>query len=94
MQENKDAIVLRSRTVPRKMSDKINLSKEIRKVSPLNRHLMDIDKIQPKEEQAKMASKEEMVNMLNTHKLEKSFKPQRFSGKNDGEWRIICILFQ
>ena len=81
MQENKDTIVLRSRTVPRKISDKINLSKDITKLSQLNRHLVDIDKIQPKGKQAKMASKEEMVDMLKKHKLEKSFKPQRFSGK-------------
>ena len=74
MQEKKDTLVLRTRTVPRKISDKINLSRETRKLSPLNRHLMDI-------EQSNMASKEEMVDTLNKYKLGKSFKPQRFSGK-------------
>ena len=88
MQGNKDTLVLRSRTVPWKISDKINLSKEIKKLSPLNTHLMDIDKKQPKAAQANMASEEEMVDMLKKHKLERSFKPQRFSGRmteNDEE---------
>ena len=88
MRGNKDTLVLRPRTVPRKISDKINLSKEIRKRFPLNRHLMDTDKKQPKAEQTKMAYEEGMVDMLKKHKLEKLFKPQRFSGKtaeNDEE---------
>ena len=67
--------------MPRKINDKINLSKEIKKLSPLNRHLMDIDKKPPKAEQAKITSEEEMVDMLNKHKRERSFKPQRFNGK-------------
>ena len=79
MQGNKDTLVLRSRTVPRKIGDK--MSKEIKKLSPLNTHLMDIDKKQPKTEPAKMASEEEMVDMLKKHKLERLSKPQRFSGR-------------
>ena len=43
MQEKKDTLVLRTITVPRKISDIIDLSREIRKLSPLNRHLMDIE---------------------------------------------------
>ena len=78
MQGNKDTLILRSRTVPRKISDKINLSKEIKKLSPLNTHLMDIEK---KTEPTKMASEEEMVDMLKKHKMERSFKPQRFGGR-------------
>ena len=78
MQGNKDTLVLRSRTVPRKISDKINLSKEIKKLSPLNTHLMDIVKNKTKAEPTKMASEEEMVDMLKKHKMERSFKPQRF----------------
>ena len=72
MQGNNDTLVLGSRTVLRKISDKINLSKEIKKLSPLNRHLlMDIlYKKQPNEEPAKMATKEEMVDMLKKQKLQ------------------------
>ena len=93
MQGNKDTLVLRSRTVPRKISDKINLSKEIKKLSPLNRHLMNIDKKQPKAEQAKMASEKEMVDMLKKHKLERSFKPQRFSGQTTVNGEIFLSSF-
>ena len=42
---------------------------------------MDIDKIQPKDKQSKMTSKEKMVDVLNKHILKKSFEPQQFSGK-------------
>ena len=87
MQERKEHLSFKNKIVPRKISDKINLSREIRKLSPLNRHLMDI-------EQSSMASKEEMVDMLNKHKLGKSFKSQRFSGKTTEKWRRIFILFQ
>ena len=81
MQGNKDTLILRSRTVPRKISDKINLSKEIKKLSPLNTHLMDIEKNKTKAEPTKMASEEVMVDMLKKHKMERSFKPQRFGGR-------------
>ena len=56
---------------------------------------MDIDKEQPKAEQAKMASEEEMVDMLKKHKLERSFKPQRFSGKtteNGEEFYLLSTI--
>ena len=81
MQGNKDTLILRSRTVPRNISDKINLSKEIKKLSPLNTHLMDIEKQKTKAEPTKMASEEVMVDMLKKHKMERSFKPQRFGGR-------------
>ena len=56
---------------------------------------MDIDKKQPNAEQAKMAYEEEMVDMLKKHKLEKSFKPQRFRGKtteNDDFKNLISTI--
>ena len=45
---------------------------------------MNIDKIRPKEEQSKMASKEEIVDMLNKQKMKKSFESRNFSGKTTG----------
>ena len=71
-----DSLILRSKTVRRKISDRQNLRKHIKQLSPLA-HVID----KHKELSVKMASKEDITDMVKYHKTKKVFEPQYFGGK-------------
>ena len=71
-----DYLLLRSKTVRRKISDMQNLRKHIKQLSPL---APVID--EHKELSVKMASKEDITDMVKYHKTKKVFEPQSFECK-------------
>ena len=71
-----DYIIFRSKPVRRKVSDKQNLKKQIKELSPL---LPVIDEL--KDLSVQMASKEDITDMVKYHKTRKAFEPQSFGGK-------------
>ena len=71
-----DSLILRSKTVRRKISDRQNLRKHIKQLSLL---APVID--EHKELSVKMASKEDITDMVKYHKTKKVFEPQSFGSK-------------
>ena len=71
-----DFLILRSKTVSRKISDKNQLDEQVKQLSPL---LPEID--ENKELRIKIATKDDMTEMVKYHKTEKVFEPQYFGGK-------------
>ena len=68
-----DSLILRSKTVRRKISDKQNLGKQIKQSSPL---VPVID--EHKELSVTLASKEDITDMVKYNKTDKIFEPQSF----------------
>ena len=71
-----DSLILRSKTVRRKISDKNQLAEQVKQLSPL---LPEIG--ENKELSIKMASKDDITEMVKYHKTKKVFEPQYFGGK-------------
>ena len=71
-----DSLILRSKTVRRKISDKNQLAEQVKQLSPL---LPEID--ENKELTVKMATKDDITEMVKYHKTKKVFEPQYFGGK-------------
>ena len=72
-----DSLILRSKTVRRKISDKNQLAEQVKQLLPL---LPEID--ENKELTIKMATKDDITEMVKYHKTKKVFEPQYFGGKN------------
>ena len=66
-----DSLILRSKTVRRKISDKNQPAEEVKQLSPL---LPEID--ENKELTIKMATKDDITEMVKYHKTKKVFEPQ------------------
>ena len=71
-----DSLILRSKTVRRKISDKNQLAEQVNPLSPL---LPEID--ENKELTVKMATKDDITEMVKYHKMKKVFEPQYLGGK-------------
>ena len=71
-----DYLILKTKTVRRKISDRQNLRKHIKQLLPL---APVID--EHKELSVKMVSKEDITDMVKYHKTKKVFEPQSFGGK-------------
>ena len=71
-----DSLIFRSKTVRRKISDKNHLAEQVKQLSPL---LPEID--ENKELTVKMATKDDITEMMKYHKTKKVFEPQYFGGK-------------
>ena len=71
-----DSLILRSKTVRRKISDKNQLAEQVKQLLPL---LPDID--ENKELTIKMATKDDITEMVKYHKTKNVFDPQYFGGK-------------
>ena len=71
-----DSLILRSKTVRRKISDKNQLAEQVKQLSPL---LSEID--ENKELTIKMATKDDITEMVKYNKTKKVFVPQYFGGK-------------
>ena len=67
-----DSLILRSKTVRRKISDKNQLAEQ-------EQLLPEID--ENKELTIKMATKDDITEMVKYHKTNKVFEPQYFGGK-------------
>ena len=72
-----DSLILRSKTVRRKLSDQNQLAEQVKQLSPL---LPEIDEY--KELTIKMATKDDITEMVKYHKTKKVIEPQYFGGKN------------
>ena len=72
-----DSLILRSKTVRRNISDKNQLAVKVKQLSPL---LPEID--ENKELIIKMATKDDITEMVKYYKTKKVFEPQYFGGKN------------
>ena len=68
-----DSLILRSKTVRMKISDKNQLAEQVKQLSPL---LPEID--ENKELTIKMATKGDITEMVEYHKPKKVFEPQYF----------------
>ena len=82
-----DYFILMSKTVRRKLSDKKQLAKQVKQLSPLP----EIDK--NKELTVKMATKEDITEMVKYHKTNKVFEPLYCGGKPHGECKIFLSSF-
>ena len=71
-----DSLILRSKTVRMKISDKKQLPKQVKQLSPL---LPGMD--EHKELTVKMATKEDITEMVKYRKTKKVFEPQYFGCK-------------
>ena len=71
-----DSLILRSKTVRRKISDENNLAEQIKQLFPL---LPEID--ENKNLPIKMATKDDITEMVKYHRTKKVFEPQYFGGK-------------
>ena len=71
-----DSLILRSKTVRRKISDKNQLAEQVKQLSPL---LPEID--ENKELTVKMATRDDITEMVKYHKTKKVFEAQYFGGK-------------
>ena len=71
-----DYLLLRSKTVHRNFFDNNQLAKQVKQLSPL---LPEIG--EHKELTVKMATKDDITEMVNYHKTKKVFEPQYFGGK-------------
>ena len=67
-----DSLILRSKTVRRQISDKNQLAEQVLPLLPV------IDK--NKELTVKMATKDDITEMVKYHKTKKVFEPQYFGG--------------
>ena len=81
-----DSLILRSKTVCRKISDKNQLAEQVKQLSPL---LPEID--ENKELTLKMATKDDITEMVKYHKTNKVFKPQYFLGKTTDNVKYFCL---
>ena len=70
------SLILRSKTVRRKISCKQNLRNQIKQISLLS-HVID----KHKDLSVTMASNEDITDMVKYHKTKKAFEPQSFGGK-------------
>ena len=71
-----DSLILRSKTVRRKISDENNLAEQVKQLLPL---LPEID--ENKNLPIKMATKDDITEMVKYHRTKKVFEPQYFGGK-------------
>ena len=71
-----DSLILRSKTICRKISDRQDLRNHIKQLS----HLVPVID-EHKELTVKMATKEDITEMVKYHKTKKVFEPQYFGGK-------------
>ena len=71
-----DSLILRSKTVRMKISDKNQLAEQVKQLSPL---LTEID--ENIELTIKMTTKDNITKMVKYHKTKKVFEPQYFGGK-------------
>ena len=71
-----DSLILRSKTVRRKISDENNLVDQVKQLLPL---LPEID--ENKNLPIKMATKDDITEMVKYHRTKKVFEPQYFGGK-------------
>ena len=76
-------------TVRRKISDKKQLAKQIKQLSPL---LPEIDK--NKELTVKIATKDDITEIVKYHKTKKVFEPQYFGGRKHGECERMFVFIQ
>ena len=67
-----DSLILRSKTVRRKIYDKNQLAEQVKQLSPL---LTKYNQI------LKMATKDDITEMVKYHKTKKVFEPHYFGGK-------------
>ena len=71
-----DYLILRSKTVRRKISDENNLAEQVKQLLPL---LPETD--ENKDLPIKMATKDDITEMVKYHRTKKVFEPQYFGGK-------------
>ena len=71
-----DSLILRSKTVRRKISDENKLAEQVKQLLPL---LPEID--ENKNLTIKMATKDDITEMVKYHRTKKVFEPQYFGGK-------------
>ena len=71
-----DSLILRSKTVRRKISDENKLAEQVKQLLPL---LPEID--ENKNLPIKMATKDDITEMVKYHRTKKVFEPQYFGGK-------------
>ena len=71
-----DSLILRSKTVRRKIYDKHQQAEQVKQLLPL---LPEID--ENKELTIKMDTKDDITEMVKYHKTKKIFEPQYFGGK-------------
>ena len=83
-----DSLLLRSKTVGRKISDKNQLAEQVKQLSPL---LPEIYK--NKELTIKMATKDDITEMVKYHKTKKVFEPQYFEGKTTENMKEFLSSF-
>ena len=68
-----DSLILRSKTVRRKIYDENQLAEQVKQLLP------EID--ENKELPIKMATKDDITEMVKYHRTKKVFEPQYFGGK-------------
>ena len=78
-----DSLILRSKTVRRKISDKNQLAEQVKQLLP------EID--ENKELTKKNATKDDITEMVKYHKTNKVFEPQYFGGKPRRMRKISCL---
>ena len=71
-----DSLILRSKTVRRKISDENKLAEQVKQLLPL---LPEID--ENKNLPIKMATKDDITEFVKYHRTKKVFEPQDFGGK-------------
>ena len=71
-----DSLILRSKTLRRKISDKNQLAEQVKQLSPL---LHEID--ENEELTINMATNDYITEMVKYHKTKKVLEPQYFGGK-------------
>ena len=72
-----DSLILRSKTVRRNISDENKLAEQVKQLLPL---LPEID--ENKNLTIKMATKDDITEMVKYHRTKKVFEPHYFGGKN------------
>ena len=81
-----DSLILWSKTVGMNISEKKQLAKQVKQVSPL---LPEIG--ENKELTVKMATKDDITEMVKYHKTKKVFEPQYFGGKPRRIRKNLCL---
>ena len=82
-----DSLILRSKTVRRKISDENKLVEQVKQLLPL---LPEID--ENKDLPIKMATKDDITEMVKYHRTKKVFEPQYFGGKPRRMRNNSCLL--
>ena len=83
-----DSLILRSKTVRRKISDENKLAEQVKQLLPL---LPEID--ENKNLPIKMVTKDDITEMVKYHRTKKVFEPQ-YLRKNHGECEKNFVFIQ